>query len=208
MGVLRLFDGNTISSVEILIADIPVKGCSVSVTTMREVFYGATSQGVAPHFIMDENKICSFFGHRDVEITEEIKKAVEAEILNAIDMGCRTFYFGGYGDFDALCYGLVTQIKDKNKELGITRVYCVPQESYLRKKVRYFNREDYDDVIYLMPSFDGWYKSIYFRNCAMIDESAAVIFYAEERADSGAYKAYKYANKKKKGKRIINLWNN
>ena len=177
-------------------------------TTMREVFYGATSQGVAPHFIMDENKICSFFGHRDVEITEEIKKAVEAEILNAIDMGCRTFYFGGYGDFDALCYGLVTQIKDKNKELGISRVYCVPQESYLRKKVRYFNREDYDDVIYLMPSFDGWYKSIYFRNCAMIDESAAVIFYAEERADSGAYKAYKYANKKKKDKRIINLWNN
>ena len=70
--------------------------------------------------------------------------------------------------------------------------------------MRYFSREDYDDVIYL-PAFSGWYKSIYFRNCAMIDESDVVIFYAEEREDSGAYKAYSYA-KKKKGKKIINLF--
>ena len=56
-----------------------------------------------------------------------------------------------------------------------------------------------------MPAFEGWYKSIYFRNCAMIDKSDFIIFYAEEREDSGAYKAYKYA-KKKKGKRLINLF--
>ena len=62
-----------------------------------------------------------------------------------------------------------------------------------------------NEVTYLVPSFDGWYKSIYFRNCAMIDESDLVIFYAQEREDSGAYKAYKYA-KKKKEKYIVNLW--
>lgn len=39
----------------------------------------------------------------------------------------------------------------------------------------------------------------------MIDMSGWVIFYAEERADSGAYKAYKYA-KKKKNKIIVDLW--
>ena len=58
---------------------------------------------------------------------------------------------------------------------------------------------------HLMPSFEGWYKSIYFRNCAMIDESDVVIFYAEERENSGAYKAYKYA-KGKKEKHVVNLW--
>ena len=173
---------------------------------MREVFYGATSQGVAPHFFdMEHSKICSFFGHRDVEITDELYATTTAEILRSVDFGCCIFYFGGYGDFDDLCYQIVTKIKEKHPELSIKRVYCVSQERYLRKNTRYFRRENYDDVIYLIPSFEGWYKSIYFRNRAMIDESDTVIFYAEERENSGAYKAFKYA-KKKKGKRIVNLF--
>ena len=176
-------------------------------TTTREVFYGVTSQGVAPHFfVMENNKICSFFGHRDVEITDELHATTTAEILRSVDFGCRIFYFGGYGDFDNLCYQIVNRIKNEHPALGIRRIYCVSQERYLRKDTRYFRREDYDDVIYLIPSFEGWYKSIYFRNCAMIDESDVVIFYAEERENSGAYKAFKYA-KKKKDKQIVNLWN-
>ena len=173
---------------------------------MREVFYGATSQGVAPHFFdMENSKICSFFGHRDVEITDELYATTTAEILNSVELGCCIFYFGGYGDFDDLCYRIVTKIKENRPDLSIKRIYCVPQERYLRKNTRYFHRENYDDVIYLIPSFEGWYKSIYFRNCAMIDQSNTVIFYAEERENSGAYKAFKYA-KKKKGKRIVNLF--
>lgn len=154
---------------------------------------------------MEENKICSFFGHRDVEITDELYATVTAEIKSSVDFGCRTFYFGGYGDFDDLCYKIVTKIKKECPELCIKRVYCVSQEKYLYKNVRYFKREDYDDVIYLVPSFDGWYKSIYFRNCAMIDESDYVIFYAEQIENSGAYKAYKYA-KNKRDKYIVNLF--
>lgn len=154
-------------------------------------------------FVAMKNKICSFFGHRDVEITDELYKKTADEILKAINMGCLTFYFGGYGDFDDLCYKIVTKIKEVQST--IQRIYCVSQERYLHKDVRYFKRENYDDVIYLIPSFEGWYKSIYFRNCAMIDNSDYVIFYAEEREDSGAYKAYKYA-KKKKDKTIINLY--
>ena len=50
------------------------------------------------------DKICSFFGHRDVEITEKLYDITYVEILNAIELGCRTFYFGGYGDFDGLCF--------------------------------------------------------------------------------------------------------
>ena len=102
----------------------------------------------------------------------------------------------GYGDFDDLCYNIVSELKE-NSVSDIQRIYCVSQEQYLRKRVRYFRREDYDDVIYLIPSFDGWYKSIYFRNIAMIDNSDVVIFFAEERQNSGAYKAYKYAKAKK-----------
>ena len=149
--------------------------------------------------------ICSFFGHRHIELTNELYATAAAEILRSVDLGCRVFYFGGYSEFDELCYKIVNDIKEKSPELNIIRTYCVAQERYLRKRVPYFKREHYDNVIYLMPSFEGWYKSIYFRNCAMIDESDVIIFYAEERENSGAYKAYKYA-KGKKGKHVVNLW--
>ena len=152
-----------------------------------------------------EKMICSFFGHRDVDVTERLYAMTEIEIMRAVELGCRIFYFGGYGTFDDLCREIVTRISKENPKLDIKRIYCVSQERYLRKRVRYFNREDYDEIIYLLPSFEGWYKSIYFRNCAMIDQSDLVIFYAENREGSGAYKAYQYA-KKKKDKQVVNLW--
>ncbi|MBO5363228.1 MAG: hypothetical protein J6A46_02755 [Clostridia bacterium] len=154
---------------------------------------------------MQENKICSFFGHREIEITEKLYARTTDEIWKSVDFGCRIFYFGGYGDFDKLCYKIVNKIKQENPQLGLKLVYCVPQELYLRKKSHYFKSEDYDEIIYLTPSFESWYKSIYFRNCAMIDKSDFIIFYAEDRKDSGAYKAYKYA-KRQKGKLLSNLW--
>lgn len=172
-------------------------------TTMREVFCGVISQEVAPYFY-EGKMICSFFGHRDIEITDDLYARTTAEILKSVDFGCRIFYFGGYGEFDKLCYEIVSKIKEEMPKLEIKRVYCVSQEKYLRKKVRYFSHNDYDEIVYLKPSFEGWYKSIYFRNCAMIDESDIVIFYAEKRENSGAYKTYKYAERKK-DKQIVNL---
>ena len=157
------------------------------------------------HLIFCMEKICSFFGHREVEITDRLYSAVFSNIMNALEQGFCSFYFGGYGEFDALCHQIVTKIKQEKPEFKISRKYCVTKESYLRKDTRYFKREDYDEIIYLPLSFEGWYKSIYFRNCAMIDRSDLIVFYAENRERSGAYKAYKYA-KSKKGKTVINLW--
>ena len=172
---------------------------------MREVFYGVISQGVAPYFFVMENKICSFFGHADIEITEELYAITAAEIKKTVEDGFRVFYFGGYGAFDKLCYEIVTEIKKNNPNPHINRIYCVSMEKYLRKRVRYFNPEDYEKIIYLTPAFDGWYKSIYFRNCAMIDKSDKIIFYAEERKNSGAYKAYRYAKRKTRKNSVILL---
>ena len=154
-----------------------------------------------------EEKICSFFGHRSINITNPLYDLTASEITKAVSLGFNTFYFGGYGDFDELCYKIVTKIGYERPELKIRKIYCVSQERYLRKIVRYFNSKDYDEVIYLPPSFDGWYKSIYFRNCAMIDRSDLIIFYAENKENSGAYKAYKYATRQK-DKQVINLWRN
>ena len=153
---------------------------------------------------MEEIKVCSFFGHREIMLTEKLYAMTTAEILKSVDFGCRIFYFGGFGEFDDLCHGIVTKIKNERPELEIKRVFCAPREKFLNKPPRYFKRDDYEEMVYLMPAFEGWYKSIYFRNCAMIDESDIVIFYAEEREGSGAYKAYKYA--KTKRRQAVNLF--
>ena len=142
-------------------------------------------------WIMEQEKICSFFGHRDVVITEELYATTSAAILQAVDFGCRVFYFGGFGDFDRLCYQIVSKLQADAPHLHLKRVYCVTQERYLRAKSPNFRRDDYDEILYLQPSFEGWYKSIYFRNCAMIDQSVFLIFFAESRENSGAYKAYR-----------------
>ncbi|MBQ8322718.1 MAG: hypothetical protein IJX91_01995 [Clostridia bacterium] len=97
--------------------------------------------------------ICSFFGHRTIEKTEALVEATEREIKKAIEAGCRTFYIGGFGGFDAMCYEIVTRLKEEKYGLNIQRVYCVPQERYLRKKSRYFDPEEYEDIIYLTLSF-------------------------------------------------------
>ena len=165
--------------------------------------YSRLLNGVTPYFFM-QDLICSFFGHREIEETEELVEALKTEIFNAIDFGCRVFYFGGFGAFDTLCHKILTKIMIENAELKIQRVFCVQSEYHLRKRHKYLKAENYEDIIYLNPVFDGWYKRIYFRNCAMIDASDYVIFYAENRADSGAYKAYQYAVKKKKN--LINLY--
>ena len=45
-----------------------------------------------------EEMICSFFGHREIVLTDRLYESVVAEINKAVERGFRTFYFGGYGD--------------------------------------------------------------------------------------------------------------
>ena len=150
-------------------------------------------------------KICSCFGHRKIQYTEKLYAATILALTHAIEQGCRIFLFGGLGEFDELCYQVITKLREENPNWQLQRVFCVKSEYYLRKKHRYFSDGEYEDILYLTPSFTGWYKAVYFRNCAMIDNSDFVVFYAQNRQDSGAYKAYKYA-KDKKDKQIVNLW--
>ena len=146
---------------------------------------------------MCNNMVCSFFGHRNITITKSLVENTKEAIYKALKDNIFTFYFGGFGDFDDLCYKIVTQLKNDFPQYNIQRIFCVPTEKMLRKRPAWLKQENYEEIIFLTPSFDSWYKSIYFRNCAMIDNSDFCIFYVENRENSGAYKTYKYALKKK-----------
>lgn len=147
-------------------------------------------------------KSCSFFGHRDVVCGEELKRKlrdiVEEKIIND---NYTIFYFGGFGEFDDLCYKLVSELKSKYAH--IKRIFCLTDQKYLIKRPKWLRAEDYEDFVYFDLQFEWWYKRIYYRNLEIINHSNFIVFFAKNNNESGAYKALQYAIKKKKD--FINL---
>ncbi len=107
------------------------------------------------------NRTCSFFGHREINDREALKKKVSAVVEALIKKGFSVFLFGGFGDFDELCHEVVTLAKGKNPT--IQRVYCLSEEKHLRtcKRPKWLKDEDYEEFIYLPLSYDYWYARIY-----------------------------------------------
>ena len=146
-----------------------------------------------------KNKTCSFFGHRDIEITQDLINKLKSIIEDLIvNKEYKTFYFGGFGNFDDLCYKVVSELKIKHP--FIKRVFCLydPRHTRVSKRPKWITKEEYEDYIYLDLEFDYWYQRIYFRNIEMINQSDFIVFYINKTENSGAYKALQYAKKKKK----------
>lgn len=143
-------------------------------------------------------KTCSCFGHSHVDMTDELKARTRIEIDRAVEDGVRIFLFGGRSDFDDLCYDLVTEKRNADPQLKIKRVFCFALENQLRKPPRWFILKEYEALECPTKHFDYWYTAIYYRNLAMIDQSDLILFWVKRRENSGAYKTYQYAVKKRK----------
>lgn len=176
------------------------------VSQLREMcmLWCRSRKGAASFFMVTVEKTCSCFGHSNVDITDELTARTRIEIDKAIEDGVRIFLFGGRSDFDDLCYDLVTEKRNTNLQLNIKRVFCFALDKQLRKPPRWFIRKEYEALECPTKDFDYWYTSIYYRNLAMIDQSDLILFWVEQRENSGAYKTYRYAIKKHK--RIVNLF--
>lgn len=144
-------------------------------------------------------KVCSFFGHREIQITEELEKQIKEKLEDMIvNKSYGIFYFGGFGMFDDLCYKIVTKLKKKHSE--IRRVFCLSDPRHIEyyKRPKWLQNEEYEEYIYLYLQYDYWYSRIYYRNIEMIKQSDCVIFFVKNFDNGGAHKAYKYAQKIKK----------
>lgn len=100
-------------------------------------------------------KLCAVFGHSKIFVTEELKENLKNIIENLIsNENFGIFYFGGFGEFDTLCWQLVTELKEKYPH--IKRVYYLSDPRHLRKSKRpkWLRDEDYEDFIYLDLAFD------------------------------------------------------
>lgn len=145
-------------------------------------------------------KICSFFGHRETTLEEDerLKPQLKAIIQNLIkNENYQIFIFGGLGDFDDLCHQVVTQLK--NDYPYIKRWFCLydPRHENEKKRPKNINYDNYEEIKYLYLKYDNWYDRIYYRNVEIINMSDFVIFFAEDKPRSGAYKAVKHALRKK-----------
>ena len=152
-----------------------------------------------------EDLICSFFGHREIDITKELQNSLISTVMQLIEKGFNNFYFGGFGEFDNLCYAIVTNLQQQYPNIKRTFCYVDKRWQGEPKRPSWLTKNNYEEIIYLQPSFDYWYQQIYYRNCAMIDNSQYVVFYVENSENSGAYKAMQYAIKTKK--QLLNLAN-
>ncbi|MGN0822486.1 MAG: hypothetical protein ACI4NG_01805 [Candidatus Gallimonas sp.] len=181
-----------------------------------------------------EEKTCCFIGHRKIDITIEMKKNLTNLIEKLIKRNnVLNFIFGSRSEFDDLCYAVVTELKNKYKNIRRIAYTCKSEYCILENEREYFEKlcstlsnkkrklsgyeEEYEhDTKYVAN------KASYIeRNQAMIDNSDYCIFYYNEddqplqrnysennqtryQSNSGTKIAYRYA--KKKNKRIINIF--
>ena len=149
-------------------------------------------------------KTCSFFGHRKINITLKLLKKVYRLIEALIQNNYICFLFGGFGEFDDLCYKVVTKLKKKYPYL--TRICVLTNEKLINtaNTKKLLNNKYFESVKYFSLEYDWWYTQIYYRNCQIVKHSDFIIYYTKEDNDSGAYKCLKYAIKIKKP--FLNLW--
>lgn len=168
---------------------------------------------------------CAFIGHRKINITNVLKIALKNLIEELIiNKNVTTFLFGTKSQFNNLCYEIVTELKDKYKNIKRI-VYSCKNECCLLET----DKEKYNSFLHSIISINKCYyfdeeisphelfkagKASYIeRNKIMIDNSNYCIFYFDynyvlnnvpysnfenKRKNSGTKLAYEYAIKKNK----------
>ncbi len=183
--------------------------------------------------IESKSKKCSFFGHRNIEATDELNRKVKEVVEDLIvNHNVCNFLFGSRSNFDALCHSVVTDLKEKYKHINRIVYTCKNETCILEKEIQmwekiYSNLQNepvrligFDLEIEHKTKYSSGKAGYVERNYAMIDDSDFCVFYYDEQyipkirqkykkslfcyhPKSGTALAYNYAKQKKKA--IINL---
>lgn len=146
--------------------------------------------------------ICCFIGHREINVTDELKEKLRVVIEHLItDESIDTFLFGSKSHFDDLCYDIVTETKKKHSH--IKRIFVRAEYPYIDESYKAYLLESYEDT-YFPKSVLGAGKASYAkRNYEMIENSRfCIVYYKANYTAKGRRSATKialdYAKKKKK----------
>ncbi len=184
-----------------------------------------------------EEKVCSFFGHRKIIDTNELRNRIKNAIVNLIeDFGVSVFLFGSRSEFDTLCHALVTELKNDYPHIQ-RRAYTCRSESCILENERAKWEEIYSyfekrPVTLLGVEAEVEHKTKYTagkaqyveRNQAMINDSDYCMFYydpfyqpprrkyskraiGDYQPKSGTQLAFDYANQRKRGGKELTIIN-
>ncbi len=149
-----------------------------------------------------EMNTCCFFGHREINETEELKTKLTETIERLItEEKVDTFLFGSGSRFNSLCLELVTEIKEKYPH--IKRIYVRAEFPYITDQYTAYLLKSYDETYYPEKIIGAGRAAYVERNREMINNSAfCVVYYNEENLPttrkSGTKIALDYAVKKRK----------
>lgn len=180
-----------------------------------------------------KRSVCSFFGHRIIVPTDELKTKLKLLIEHLIvEMGVNTFLFGSRSNFYEVCHDVVSELKGKYSHI-IRIVYTCKSEGCVLESESEKFKEFYsiigrecekilvmDKEVEFKNKYSAGKAGYIERNCAMIDDSNYCIFYYDQhykldfkkyskrcleyyRPRSGTATAFEYA--KRKNKIIFNV---
>ena len=153
-------------------------------------------------------KTCCFFGHRQIEETEQLRKAVYEVVEELIlKKDVDRFLFGSKSQFDSLCHTVTSEIKTKYPH--IKRVYVRAEYEHISDSYEEYLLKSYEET-YFSKNAKGAGKAVYIkRNYEMIDSSDFCVVYFDESRTNGTKSGTKIAldYAKKYGKRIILIKN-
>lgn len=163
-------------------------------------------------------KVC-FIGHRQIKITEDLRRRLRGLLLELIGEGTTEFLFGDHSQFDGLCYEIVTELRSEFPQLR--RVKYRTHSPELSEYAKLFFLTGYEDSICPAGVAAAGRAAYVERNRAMIRDSDVCVFFysatyapwrrkesegstAGHRPPSGTALAYNYALQT--GKRVENLY--
>lgn len=156
---------------------------------------------------INKNSTCCFFGHREINKTEELKSNLQIKIEKLIvQKGVDTFLFGSKSSFDDLCLEAVTNLKEKYPH--IKRIYVRAEYPDINEDYENYLLRFYEDT-YFPEKMRNSGRAVYIkRNYEMIDKSEFCVIYYDEKTDianrkSGTKIAFEYATKK--NRKTINI---
>lgn len=177
---------------------------------------------------MERYKVCSFFGHREIELTEELKQKTKEVIETLItEHNVLTFLFGSRSSFNYLCHSIVTELKEKYSDIKRISYTCKNEtcileferkkweEIYSRIKKQNIELLGFEEEYQHKTKFIAGKASYIERNQAMINDSDYCVFYYKDhylpemrkysqrsigyyQPKSGTALAYAYAKQKRK----------
>ena len=140
--------------------------------------------------------IIAFFGHSDFLGNDEYEHKILTFLERTAADSPTDIYFGEYGRFDSFAYECCKKYKTLHPNVSLILITPYITLDYQEKQLKHL-RCKYDDIIYPDIESKPLRFAISYRNKWMVEKADHIIF-AVHRTFGGAYKAYCYAQKKKK----------